>query len=236
MRKLLAAAFGILLMAAPARAQDDKKYDINVGFGPTIPTGGFKDSFNTGWNGAIGGTYYVTPTVGVGAEYMYHHMDGPSKVISVSPTPGGGVATAGTLESNQQIHSVTFNVIARSKPSDSHLVGGYAIGGFGYYHRKIEITTPSVGYATVCDPYWLICYPALVPVDRIIGDRSSNDFGINIGGGVTFGYHAKFYVETRFHYVWGPEVNPPAGISSVTGVSNFKANAQYLPITFGVRF
>ena len=60
-----------------------------------------------------------------------------------------------------------------------------------------------------------MCYPVAVSVDNILGDRSSNDFGINIGGGVTFGGEAKFYIETRYHYVWGPTINarcePPGG-------------------------
>ncbi len=73
----------------------------------------------------------------------------------------------------------------------------------------------------------------MVSVDNILGDRSSNDFGINFGGGVTFGKEVKFYVEARFHYVWGPTINPPAGATTTT---NLSTNAQYFPITFGVRF
>ena len=68
-------------------------------------------------------------------------------------------------------------------------------------------------------------------VDQIIGDRSSNDFGINFGGGLTFGRGAKFYVEARWHYVWGPEITA----SAVTSQS-LTTNAQYFPLTFGVRW
>ncbi len=96
------------------------------------------------------------------------------------------------------------------------------------YHRIIQLTTPSVGFATVCDPYWLICYPAAVSTDAIVGDRSSTDFGFNFGGGLTFGHAAKFYVEARYHYVWGPKITA-AG-------TEYSTNAQYFPITFGVRF
>ena len=85
-----------------------------------------------------------------------------------------------------------------------------------------------MGFATVCDPYWLICYPAAVSTDAIVGDRSSTDFGFNFGGGLTFGHAAKFYVEARYHYVWGPKITA-AG-------TEYSTNAQYFPITFGVRF
>jgi hypothetical protein len=83
-----------------------------------------------------------------------------------------------------------------------------------------------------------VCYPTLVEVDRIIGDRSSNDFGINFGGGITFGGDGKFYVEARYHYVWGPtveeQVNPLTGQRICP--NDCSTNAQYIPITFGFRW
>jgi len=45
---------------------------------------------------------------------------------------------------------------------------------------------------------------------RSLGER----FGVNFGGGITLGTEARFYIEARYHYVWGP----------------------YFPLTFGFRF
>jgi hypothetical protein len=236
MRKLLGAVFGILIAAAPAAAQDEKPVDINFGFGWTIPEGDFKNSFDSGWNGQFAATFNISPQVGVMGEYMYARMDGPSRTIIVSPTPGG-VGSAQLLESNHQMHAFTGNVVFKNM-SRERLIGGYVLGGLGLYHRIVQITSPAVGYTTFCDPYWYVCYPAAVTVDNIIGDRSSNDFGINFGGGVAFGHDVKFYVEARYHYVWGPQVNAssqlPAGTTATT--SGTSTNAQYFPITFGVRF
>jgi opacity protein-like surface antigen len=231
MRKLVVAAFWILVAAVPAAAQDEKPVDINIGFGWTFPEGSFKDSFDSGWNGSFGATFNVSPILGVQGEYMYARMDGPSRTILVSPTPGG-ITSSQLLESNHQMHAFIGNIVYKNMSSD-RVVGGYVLGGMGLYHRIVQITSPALGYTTFCDPYWYVCYPAVVSVDNIIGDRSSNDFGINFGGGVTFGKEAKFYVEARYHYVWGPTVNPPAGITTTT---NLSTNAQYFPLTFGVRF
>ena len=88
MRKLLSACFVILVVAAPALAQD-KPVDVNVGFGVTFPTSGFGEAFNTGWDGTIGVTYNITPTVGIQSEYIYGRMNGPEKTIFVSPIPAG---------------------------------------------------------------------------------------------------------------------------------------------------
>ena len=229
MRKLMAATFWVLVAAGPAAAQD-KPVDINIGFGWTFPEGSFKDSFDSGWNASFGATFNIAPTVGVMGEYMYARMDGPSRTILVSPAPGG-ITSSQLLESNHQMHAFLGNVVFKS-PSTS-AVGGYVLGGAGLYHRIVQITSPAVGFTTFCDPYWYVCYPAAVSVDNILGDRSSNDFGINFGGGVTFGHEAKFYVEARYHYVWGPTINPPAGATTTQSLST---NAQYFPLTFGVRF
>ena len=115
----------------------------------------------------------------------------------------------------------------------------------GIYHRIVQLTTPSVGYTSVCDPYWYVCYPTLVSVDAIIGDKSSNDFGIDFGGGLTFGHESKFYVESRFHYVWGKTFTPSAttlpsgvtvGTTQTSCADGCTTNAAYFPLTFGFRW
>jgi hypothetical protein len=121
-------------------------------------------------------------------------MNGPDKVITVSSSPIGAALTNGLIESNHQMHIGTANVVYKSQSSDRP-IGGYVLGGLGIYHRLVQLTSPSVGYATVCDPYWYVVLPGAGPIDTIIGDRSSNDFGINFGGGITFGHDAKFYID-----------------------------------------
>ena len=209
MRKLLSACFVILVVATPALAQD-KPVDVNVGFGVT---------------------YNINKKLGIQSEYIYGRMNGPEKTIFVSPIPGGATS-AQLIESNHQMHIGSFNVVYKNHPSD-RAVGGFALGGAGIYHRMIQLTSPAVGYATYCDPYWYVCYPVAVSVDNILGTRSSNDFGIDFGGGVTFGHEAKFYVEMRYHYVWGPTITSAAGTTCASGCSS---NASYFPITFGVRW
>jgi opacity protein-like surface antigen len=236
---MLAVAFGVFIAAAPARAQDYKPVDVNFGFGWAFPVSGFNDAFDAGWNGAAGATFNITPMIGIQAEYMYAHMGGPERTISVVSNPIAASATNGLLESNHQMHVGTFNLVTRTNSAD-RMIQGYGVGGLGIYHRKVEITSPSVGYTTYCDPYWYVCYPTLVSVDQVVGDRSSNDFGMNIGGGVTFGREAKFFVEARYHYVWGPKVETPGGSvlpdGTLTTAKTFSSNGQYIPLTFGVRW
>ena len=113
MRKLVVAALWMLVAAAPAAAQDEKPVDFNIGFGWTMPQGDFKDSFDSGWNGAFAATFNLSPTLGVQGEYMYARMDGPARTIIVSPSPGG-IGTSQLLESNHQMHAFIGNVVFKS--------------------------------------------------------------------------------------------------------------------------
>jgi opacity protein-like surface antigen len=222
MRTILGVCTVLIMAAAPAAAQD-KPVSITLGGGATFLTGDIADSFDTGGHGLFGVTFNINDAVGIEAGYQYHRLGGPEKVI-----PAGPGTDAVLLESNHQMHVGSFNIVARS--SNDGPVQGYALAGPGIYHRTVQITTPSVGIASVCDPYWLICYPVAVPVDQIVGDRSATDFGFDFGGGIAFGGEsARFFVEARFHYVWGSEIELPDGTTR-------SANAQYMPITFGLRF
>ena len=78
-----------------------------------------------------------------------------------------------------------------------------------------------------------------MPVENIIGSRSSTDFGMDFGGGVRFG---KIYAEIRYHYIWGPTieaqtptVNPLVTAGSTASLAGRNANGQFLQTTFGIR-
>ena len=84
-------------------------------------------------------------------------------------------------------------------------VRGYVVAGPGAYYRKVEITE-YVGSGVICDPWYYVC--GTYPVTAVVGSRGGWDFGFNVGGGVGFkiGESSEFFIETRYHYVAGPEI------------------------------
>lgn len=219
---LAAAVLLVGLGGAPPALAQDRPVTFNIGAGPIIPQGDVADRFDTGVTIPFGVTFNINESIGIQGEYSYSWMDGPDATI----TDQNG--SPQLLESNHSMHMFNANVIFG--PASSGVVGGYVIGGLGVYNRRVELTTPAVGLVTICDPYWFVCFPTLVPTDQVIGTRSSTDFGINVGGAITFA--RRFYVEARYHYIWGPEFERPAAL----GGGTVKANGHYFPIVFGVRF
>jgi opacity protein-like surface antigen len=222
----------VALVATPAAAQD-KKFGFNIGGGYTSINGDGKDHVGNGGNFVFGAFYRVNKVFSLSGEYSYTGVSKKSIQVPVSVLPAGSTVPTDFF-GDGHMNTFTFNAMMHV-PTEGK-VAPYAIVGMGYYDRVAQITTPAAGYATVCDPWWYVCYPTLVPVDKIVGERSSGDFGMNFGGGVDFklGDTSSFYVEVRYHYVWGPTIDTsslPAGYSGPT-----KANGQFWPITFGFRF
>ena len=222
MRRTLLIAGLVLLVAAPALAQDHP-VNFSLGGGVTFPQGDVADSFDMGGHFLAGLAFNFSDNVGFETDYQFHWMGGPDRTFASAV----GGASPVLIESNHQIHMGTFNIVVRT-PSSSP-VAAYFLAGPGVYNRKVQLTTPAVGVTTVCDPYWYVCFPVAVSTDQIVGDRSRTDFGVNFGGGVSFGGAARFFVEARYHMVFGDEINVPGGTARST-------DAQYFPITFGVRF
>lgn len=226
----------VLLAAAPAAAQDEKKVQLNIGGGFTEILGAAADHIGNGGNFTLGVIFNVSPTVGIQGEYGWTGIKKKQLSVNVYPTPSGGTAVPTDFFADGNMQYGDANVLFHPK-TDSK-AKPYGLAGIGVYYRPVNITTPGVGYTTICDPYWYVCYPTLVAVDQVVGSRSSTDFGMNFGGGVNYKLTdaASIYFEVRYHYIWGPELGP--SVNPLTGAQTpaTKANGQFLPITVGFRF
>jgi hypothetical protein len=217
-----------LALAAPAVAQDSP-LSVNLGAGFTIPNNELKDSFGTGGNFQFGVNFRVSPLFKIQAEYDYHRLASKDLGGGASTLPAGIVSSI-ELDANHTMHGGVFNLVI-GPPQGDRVAVPYGLGGIGVFHRIVNITTPAVGLATVCDPWLFICYPTPVEVDQIIGERSNTAFGFNVGGGVSIRITdtARFYTEVRYIHTNGPSFNDATGASRT-------ADGNYFPITFGFRF
>jgi opacity protein-like surface antigen len=228
--------FALVALVAPMSSNvfaQDKKGNFIIGGGFTAPNAEVRDHLGDGYNFVIGGQFNATPVISIEGLYSFNGLGDKTITIPVSSIPGAqGIPTDFSADMNMQAGTIS---VLFQKPSGG--VRPYGLAGLGIYYRPVKVTTPAVGFVPgYCDPFWYVCYPGgFVPVESIVGERSSTDFGMSFGGGAQFGV---VFGEVRYHYIWGPEVEEQTTtLPSVTPVGgDRKANGQFLTFTFGVRF
>ena len=221
------------LVGLPVTAQaQDKSVYVSLGGGFTMPNSEVRDHLGDGYNFTFGVEVKATPVIGIEGLYSFNGLGDKRISLPVSATPNADTLPTDFF-ANMNMQYGTVNLVLR-RPQGT--VKPYGLVGMGVYYRPIEVTTPAVGYLPgFCDPWWYVCYPGgLVPVENVVGERSSTDFGMDFGGGVNFG---PIYAEIRYHYIWGPTVPETGPTEPLPGVSSDrKANGQFLATTFGFRF
>lgn len=231
-RATVAMLLGLFLAAASAGAQE-KLVSVNLGGGYTVSAGEVRNHLGDGYNFNVGIIFNISETVGLQGEYSFNGLGQKRITLPVVATPVDNVGEVPTdFFADMNMQFFDFNLIFSPKMQGK--TAPYFIGGMGVYYRPVKVTTPGVGYVPgYCDPWWYVCYPGgWVPVENIVGERSSTDFGVDFGGGVNVALTdtASIYVEGRYHYMWGPKVTNP--LTSETQ----RANGQFFPITVGFRF
>jgi opacity protein-like surface antigen len=226
---LLGAVLVTLITPIPAFAQSDGPAHFTIGGGLAMPLSDLSERFRTGGAFNLGLIVEPTPVLGLQVEYGFQTLTGNERRIPLRVNPFAADTGTAVIESHHKVNFVVINAMVRTSGDD--MFKPYALGGGGMYHRTVSLTTPDVGYTTYCDPYWYICYPTVVEVDRVIGDRSSWDPGINLGAGIAIrlGEAAALYIESRWHYTWGPTFTDQDGLEQ-------RANGQFFPVTFGFKF
>lgn len=206
---ILLTVFFVLVSARMVHSQDPGRWNFNIGGGVGFPQGDLSNFVNAGGNFVVGGGYNFGRYVSTNGEFMWHDLPINSKTLDTLQTPGASARQ----------YALTFDPMVRA-PLGHHL-GAYVIGGIGWYHRSGETTRP--GAAVICDPYWSWWYGCTIgSVNIVTGSTSSDAFGENIGGGLTYRFgesNLKFYTEFRYHHA-----------------SYHSVSTNIIPLTFGIRW
>jgi hypothetical protein len=238
-KRLFGFIAGLLVAALPIAAQaQEKRGMFIIGSGYSTPNSEVRDHLGDGYNFNIGGQVNINPHFGIEGLYSFNGLGEKRLSIPVFPTPLDASGTPTDFFASMNMQYGTVSAVVQGSEGK---VRPFGLVGMGAYYRPVKVTSPAIGYAPgYCDPWWYVCYPGgFVPVDKIIGERSSTDFGMVFGGGVNLG---PFYTELRYHYIWGPTVAESTSVNPLTSAiqnqvgTDRKANGQYLAWTFGLRF
>jgi opacity protein-like surface antigen len=193
----------------------------NIGGALLVPLSDSADRVDVGGGFAVGLTYNPSPFAGVQFEYG----------VDWANLKTGRLQSVG-IGGNALLQYFNLNIGLHPAPSPARAIGFYVLGGGGLYYRSVDVTR-ATGTAVVpyCDPWLYYCSAVPVSTATLIGSRSSWDWGLDAGVGVTFAVSppVRLYLEARYHYIFGPSFTDNTGAKRT-------ADGQYLPITLGVRF
>jgi hypothetical protein len=239
-RSIAVLATGLLVGLRPVdvRAQPPKRWNVSIGGGFVVPDSEVRAQVGSGWGLQLGVQFNVTPVFGI-EGFLATNILGDNDVrLGVSPVPFAPSVPA-TFSVGMGMELAAGNVVVQSPKGR---LRPYGLAGAGIYNRPITVTTPvtatNSGWVQgFCDPNLFVCSAGgFTPVKDVTGDRSSQDFGMDLGGGVNIG--PSFFVEVRFHRIWGPtiEATPVVPDPGAPIPVAQKADGRFLVTSLGIRF
>jgi opacity protein-like surface antigen len=201
-------------MAQRRKAHDYKNWNFNVGAGANVDSGTTK-TFVRG--GGVGGMFGVARNVnkyfGLRADFIYEDLPLKQSTLALS---GAGSATDYLL-------AVTLDPVINI-PVTSH-DGGYVLFGPGFFHRAGTLNSDTAVPGSACNSFWTwwigTCFNSSLPLDNSFTHSSQNEFGYNIGAGITHKMPSGVEVYAEFRLIHG---------------SHNGTTTDTRPITVGVRW
>ena len=194
-----------------------------IGAGYSFTSGATADVLDDDWAFSGGAIYWPSHwPVGVSLDVAYSDFSLSSSAVqainnAIDQDPNNdGDITGGGVDYWQ----VGLNGIWSLGQDNSK--GLYLTGGIGWFH--VEGRVEDVGlvyYPPVCDPWYWWCYPGGVgPGTFIVGKRSTDEFGWNLGAGYSFDVtNGQVFIEAKYTQIqWGEE------------------NIEFIPLTIGFRW
>src|SRR5262245_35071277 len=212
-RPICLAIISCSLFVMPARAQESlNHFTAEVGAGFSFPIGIYADHLKTGFNFVASGGPRFNSHFTLTADFSLHYLN-----VKHAEQISGNTPQI-SLGSMMRMWSLTLNpgfeLIKQERFSF------YATAGYGLYNRRLLLAAPGPIPIEGCDEFWDVCVSHSGPLSNeiVTGNLSVYKAGYNAGGGVTFGAHTKFFIESRYHHMFTPRT------------------LQIIPITFGVRW
>lgn len=194
---------------------------INGGY--AFATGTTSDFLDDDWTIGGGAIYWPSSwPVGIGLDINYLSMDLTSKSIqeindAINDDPfNSGEVSGGDIENWQFALNAIWSI------GESQSDGLYVTGGISWNSVTGTLTDNGlVYYPPICSPWYWWCLPGGVgPGTFIVGQRSSDEFGWNVGLGYSFpNTGGRGYLELRYERI---EFN--------------NSSIEYIPLEIGYRW
>ncbi|MGA8621436.1 MAG: hypothetical protein WB660_23290 [Candidatus Sulfotelmatobacter sp.] len=195
------------------RPHDYRNWNYNIGVGANVDSGATKTFVRGGGVlGTVGVARNANKYFGLRADFIF--ADLPLRVSTLQLAQAGGARS--------YVAAFTLDPIINLPVTK--LYSGYVILGPGFYHRGGSLSSDTAVPGSGCNPFWIwwgACSNLRIPLNGSFVDSSQNEFGYNVGAGVTRKMPSGVEIYAEYRLMHG----------SANGTST-----DFRPITIGVRW
>jgi opacity protein-like surface antigen len=197
------------------KPKDYKNWTFNVGAGANVNSGSTKNFVRGGGVGAsAGAARNFNKYFGLRADFIWDQL--PLRQSAL------GIAQAQSASNNA--YSVTFDPIINIPVTS--LYSGYVLFGAAFVHRVGHLDSSTAIPGSGCNPFWswwgaCVNSNAFIPLDGSFATSSLNQFGYNVGAGVTRKMPSGVEIYAEYRLMHGTHDN---------------VQTDFRPITIGVRW
>ena len=207
MRNVVLGVSGILVTAALVPGRADAQVGFGILGGTTVPASSLADVAATGWN--AGG--FVS--FGRGDAAFKFRLEGLYNDFGKEDVAG----TSYDLVTRPSVFAGTANL--RFGILEKSSIRPYAIGGMGGYY--FENNAECAESSSLCS-------------NSSLNDEGLWKFGVNGGFGLNFGRGFSFFIEARYHAVFGATSDAECLVSSEE--CSDRGTATFIPVSLGFTF
>ena len=210
------------------------KYAFLAGVGLAQPIGNTSHYYNPSYSFQVGAGRNFNKNFSTLVQFDYDHLGLTGNTIGNQSLLYFGALNQG-LDGNAHVWSFTVDPSFNFYQHEG--IGGYVVGGVGFYHKVTNFTLPATEET----------YYGFEQVNENVDHYTSNAVGFNGGVGITFKpsrfASEKFYLEARYVFVNNSQRQgftlANEFTTSYNGFNDFPANSNrttYIPVKLGVRF
>jgi opacity protein-like surface antigen len=159
------------------KPKDYKNWNYNVGFGANLDSGATKSFVRGGGGVATAGVARnANKYLGLRADFIFADLPLRDSTLRL--------AQAGSASS--YFFALTLDPIINLPVTKQW--GGYVLLGPGFYHRMGTLNSDTAVPGSSCNPFftwWGACPNVSLPLSGSFVNSSQNQFGYNVGGGIT---------------------------------------------------
>ncbi|MGA2020171.1 MAG: hypothetical protein ABSH02_06235 [Candidatus Sulfotelmatobacter sp.] len=159
------------------KPKDYKNWNYNVGLGANLD-GGTTKTFVRGGGGVAtaGVARNANKYFGLRADFIFEDL----------PLRDSSLVLASAGSASSYLLALTLDPVINIPVTK--LWGGYVLFGPGFYHRFGTLNSDTAVPGSPCNPFfewWSACGNTSIPLSGSFVTANQNEFGYNIGGGVT---------------------------------------------------